>query len=458
MSETFSSLPALSRRSLLGALGLAGAGAALSACGAPGGGTGGGQSPYKQAAIKVPAEYQGRTAILFWAPWTAGPFEAVAEMLKQFNQSQSDIVAVAEPIEGYAALNQKLTAALQARQVPDIVCFPELQWLQFYFSGVFAELDPYFTADWSLDNYITNYVNEGRAGGKTYLVPFARSTPLFYFNRDTYARLGLPVEGPKTWDDLASYGAEIGKQQVNGKPLKTFAFGADDAWYGQAGIWAWGGQNSRDFDITISDGAGVAWLDWQRDFIHAKKLGYMAKAPLTDFTTGLAAGAHGSTASLTGTTKNAKFDVGVSYMLGQVNKPTKVPTGGSGLAIVKAESKERQDACAELFKFLAKPDVSAYWHLATGYVPIAKAAQQEATVKDRVTKDPNYGVALAQLENARTADRINWFQSAVTEIGGAQAKVYGDNTPAAEALGGIKAKLEKIMRDNKENLEKVLAG
>jgi sn-glycerol 3-phosphate transport system substrate-binding protein len=444
----------LSRRSLLAAAGALGAGAALGACGAPGGASGG----FKQADMNVPKEYEGRTNVLVWSPWTEAAHGAVVKMCNDFNKSQTDIYVGAESQVDYETLNQKLSAAIQAKATPDVVCFPEFQWLEFYFAGAFVELDPYFTDDWNLDIFIQNYVKEGVAAGKTYVVPFARSTPLFYFNRDVYAKAGLPEEGPKTWDDLAEYAPEIAKIKAGGRPMRSVAFGPKDGWYGQAHIWAWGGNNSREFEVTIDQEPGIEWLEWKRKFIHTDKYAYMAKESMTDFTSGLVAASHGSTASLTKATTTSKFDVGVAFMLGKQSDETKVPTGGSGLSVVKADSKDRQDAAVEFCKYLAKPEVCAFWHKATGYVPIVTAAKETQIVKDLVASNPNYGVALDQLKNAQTADRVNWFQAGVSDIQGAMAQVYGDNTPATEALGRIKPNLEKLLEENREDLEQVLAS
>ncbi|PWH07126.1 ABC transporter substrate-binding protein [Brachybacterium endophyticum] len=448
------------RRTLLTGIGLGAAGLGITACGAPGGGSDDASDPvrtgFSQADLEVPAKYEDRTPILFWAPFTGNLYTEVQDLLKRFNESQDDIVAISESQGSYADLNQKFTAALQAKAVPDIVCFPEMQWLQFYFSSALAPLDGYFDDDWNLDVYLPNYVNEGKAAGSTYVVPFARSNPLFYYNKTQYTKLGLPEEGPKTWDDLAEFAPELTKVKVDGKPLAAMTFGAEDEWFGQADIWAFGGKNSEDFEVTINQDAGVEWLEWQRKFIHEDKFAYMAKASGTDFTTGISAGTRGSTASLRGFTDEADFEVGAAFMLGQVNAPTKVPTGGSGLSIVRGDSKDRQDACAELFRFLAEPENSARWHKGTGYVPIVKAAKDTTIVKDLVKQDPNFKVALDQLENAHTADRTNWFQGAVTEIAAAMAQVYGDDKDAKPVLDALAPKLQKVLDDNREDIEKVI--
>lgn len=452
-----------SRRSILTALGLGAAGASLAACGSPNGGSSEDadqpvRDGFGQADITVPDQYKDRTPILFWAPFTGNNLEVLNGLFTAFNESQNDIVAVAESVGGYADLNQKFTAALQARTVPDIVCFPEMQWLQFYFSDALAPLDDYFDDEWKLDNYIDNYTPECKAAGQTYLVPFARSTPLFYFNRTRYQEAGLPEEGPETWEDLAEFGKELSSIKVEGRPLSALAFSTDDAWHSQADIWGFGGRNSDDdFQVTIDEAPGIEWLEFQRKLTHEDKVAYMAKSAGTDFESGVTAGIRGSTAGLTGTTKAVgdKFEVGTAYMLAKEGQEKAVPTGGSGLSIVRADSKDRQDACAELFRFLGTPENSATWHIGTGYVPIVKAARDTQEVKDLVAKNPNYEVALNQLENARTADYTNWFQSAVTEISTAVAQVHGDGTDPKTALGSIKDSLQEILDDNRENIEKI---
>ena len=450
-----------SRRSLLAALGLGAGAAGLAACGSPNGGGDNAESNvrdgFSQADHTVPAGYEGRTAILFWAPWTGELFETLMTLFTEFNESQDEIVAIAESVGGYADLTQKFTAALQARAVPDIVCFPEMQWLQFHASDALAPMDGYFDDEWNTDIYIPNYVNEGIAAGETFVVPFARSTPLFYFNRSIYRDAGLPEEGPETWEDLAEFAPELAKIEVEGRPLSAMAFSAD-AWTGQADIWGFGGANAnQDFEVTINDEAGAEWLEWQRKFIHDDGFGYLAKDAGTDFQAGVTAGWRGSTASLTGQTEAAgdKFDVGVAFMLSKEGEKKQVPTGGSGLSIVRTESQERQDACAELFRFLAGAEQSAAWHIATGYVPIVQAAAETQSVKDLVAKNPNYLVALNQLENARTADYTNWDSGMVTEIGATQGQVYGDGADPQKVLDALAAELQDTLDDKREGYEAV---
>ncbi|MDN8891428.1 hypothetical protein Q0O75_13310, partial [Staphylococcus aureus] len=82
----------------------------------------------------------------------------------------------------------------------------------------------------------------------------------------------------------------------------------------------------------------MEWLEWQRKFIHEDKFGYMAQAAGTDFASGITAGMRGSTAGLTGTTAATEgvFEVGTAFMLSKEGQEKQVPTGGSGLSIVRS--------------------------------------------------------------------------------------------------------------------------
>src|SRR5699024_6871483 len=145
-----------------------------------------------------------------------------------------------------------------------------------------------------------------------------------------------------------------------------------DAWHGQAELWGFGGPNSTDdFQVTIQDERGVEWLEWMRSFIHDDGYGYHTQDYATDFASGLPPGWRGSTASLTSQTvcPHGAIEIGTAYMLTREGEERQVPTGGSGLSLVRSFSQDRQDACVELFRFLAQPEQSATWHLGTGYVP-----------------------------------------------------------------------------------------
>src|SRR5690625_3589610 len=324
-----------------------------------------------QAALgEIPSKYAGRTTILFWAPWTGGLFDAVSELFTMFNDSQGEIYAAIEAVGRDADLNTPFTAALQAKAVPGLGCFPEQQCLQLHFAGTLPPLDAHADETWNLDIYLQNYVGEGIAGEEAYVVPFARSTPLFYYNKTLFSDLGLPVDTQYTWSQLRELGSEIATVQSSGQPVKTFAYSPGDGWYSSSWLWAFGGEWSDGLTVMPDEAPVRELLTFAGEWVHVDGTAYMAQAAHTDFQTGLVAAVHGSTASMRGLTEAVDFELGAAYMPGEVNQPPLVPTGGSGFSLVRTESQERQDATAELLKFLGSDRKSTRLnssHVATSY-------------------------------------------------------------------------------------------
>ncbi|MFD1718866.1 extracellular solute-binding protein [Georgenia deserti] len=450
----------LTRRRMLSALGLGAGAAALGACTAPASSSGEAgassnlRSGMSQAALgEIPAQYRGRTNVLFWAPWTGGLFDAVSEMFTMFNDSQDEIFAAIESVGGYEDLNTQFTAALQAGAVPDMVCFPEMQWLQFYFAGALTPLDNYFDDEWNLDIYIQNFVGEGVAGDQTFVVPFARSTPLFYYNKTLFQDLGLPVDTQYTWSQLREFGPEIASVTNAGQPVRTFAYSENDIWYSNSWLWAFDGRWSDGYEVMPTEEQVRELMTFASDWVHQDGHAYMAQASHTDFQTGVVAATHGSTASMRGLTDAVDFELGAAYMPGEVNQPPRVPTGGSGFSLVRTESQERQDATAELLRFVATPEMSGWWHINSGYVPIVEAAVEEPEVRDLHASDPNFTVAVDQLENAQTVDTVHWFQSGTTATGQAFASLTGDNADVEDVLETLRSEHESVIENNRDDLE-----
>lgn len=105
-------------------------------------------------------------------------------MVKRFNEAQDEIEVDYQYRGNYAEAAQKLTQALAAGVTPEIIVFSEATWFKFYLNDVLLPLNDLFRAN-GVDtaDYVDPLINEGIRQGQIYLVPFARSTPIFYYNK-----------------------------------------------------------------------------------------------------------------------------------------------------------------------------------------------------------------------------------------------------------------------------------
>src|SRR5699024_12389520 len=130
-----------------------------------------------------------------------------------------------------------------------------------------------------------------------------------------------------------------------------------------------------------------------------------------------------------------------------------LPTGRSGCDQVRTESQERQVYPAELLKFLGSPELSGWWHINSGYVPIVEAAREEPEVVALHEEDPNFTVAIEQLENAQTVAPVNWFQSGVTALEQALSSITGDDGDVPSAIDTLREEYADVLDDNRQDLE-----
>lgn len=435
-----------------------GAATGLAALTATGGlvGCGGGDSGTSmgQPEGKVPEKYAKRQRVVIWFPWSAATGEAFTKLVTKFNEGQSDIYVEAQFQGTYDEVAQKLAAALQARQIPDLCVFSEVTWHKFHLNDTLEPLTDYFGDGLKPSDYVDQLIKEGTVSDQVWWVPFGRSTPLFYYNKDLFAAAGLPDRGPETWDELYQWAPALAAQKVNGKPPKLTAyFQVDGDWQFQGSVWQWAGNYSKGLDVTIDTGGAVEAGEWQRKLIHTDKLAYMAKSPRLDFTNGLIATVCESTGALTGITKEAKFAVGAAFLPEQ--KAFGCPTGGGGISMLAGASKERKEGAFEFLKFAAKPENATQWSIDTGYLPSTKAAQETPEMQKLFTEKPNFKVAVDQLPKTSTQDLVRLLApNANRAIYGGLQKIYADNQPAADVFKTVAEELRKSADSIRESVEK----
>ena len=68
-----------------------------------------------------------------------------------------------------------------------------------------------------LQGFYPAFMENSQTGGKTYGVPFQRSTPVLYWNKDAFKEAGLdPDTPPATWEEMVSFGKQLTKRDDSG--------------------------------------------------------------------------------------------------------------------------------------------------------------------------------------------------------------------------------------------------
>ena len=108
----------------------------------------------------------------------------------------------------------------------------------------------------------------------------------------------------------------------------------------------------------------------------------------------------GSSASFGGLRQSAEFEFSATYLPyweGVPGAGTNTFIGGAALFAMSGHDGAENDAAAEFFRFLSRPDVQFVWHRDTGYVPITTAAAEMATIIGYYDEVPQAQVGTRQL-------------------------------------------------------------
>ncbi|MEV6925043.1 ABC transporter substrate-binding protein [Dactylosporangium sp. NPDC051485] len=430
-------------------LGLAAGGLSAAALAACGGGPSTSNEPASSA--KPELDFSGvkpASNITFWSSNPGSSQQVTQEIIDEFHKSQSDIkVQLVSAGSNYEDIAQKFQAAQAGGTLPDLVVLSDVWWFRYFLQDSIIPLDGLFKAlNWDTSDYREQLLSDYKYNNSTWAVPWARSTPLFYWNKAHWAAAGLPDRAPKTWDEFAEWAPKLqsatpGLQHAFQLP----ALAGYAGWSFQNNLWGQGGGWSakESFDITCDKPEAVAGLQFLADAVYKGKWsGVAGKDSTQDLSAGAVSATVGSTGSLVGILKVAKFDVGAGFLPGGPKSASPVcPTGGAGVGIPKKIKPENQVAAATFIKFLTSPENTLRFAQATGYMPVRKSADVSAIT----SKTPQAQVAIDQLAVTRNQDWARVFlPGADQEMANACATILTKNGDVQAEMTKLKSTLEGI--------------
>ena len=434
----------LDRRNFL-ALSGAGVGAlALGACSGP---STSGSAPTSSAANSTDwSKVTPAAEISFWSNHPGKSQDVENSLIAAYHKAQSETkVTLVTAGATYEDVAQKFQTAQQGGQLPHVVVFSDVWWFRYFLNDSIINLDGvlgHLKVD--IGDYVTGLYKDYSYNNLQWAMPYARSTPLFYYNKDMWAKAGLEDRAPKTWQEFATWAPKIKAANPTAQVAHMYAAAADyDSWSLQNKIWGEGGALSKEWTVTCDSAEVVRTLQFTQDSVYKDKwAGVSAKDVSADFSAGAAASYIGSTGSLVGVLKTAKFNVGVGFLPGGSQATDMVcPTGGAGLGIPKAIKPEEQLAAAKFLAFLTLPENTAAFAAATGYLPVRKSSDMSATF----AKVPQAKIAVDQLSHTRAQDYARVFlPGGDREIAIANSDILTQQANIPDRLAKLKTTLTGI--------------
>ncbi|MDN3934972.1 ABC transporter substrate-binding protein [Arthrobacter sp. YD4] len=435
--------PNLDRRHFLGLTGASAGAAALAACGGPstsGGGATTGASDIDFTGVKPAASFD------FWTSHPGKSQDVEKAIIDKFQAKYPDIkVNLITAGANYEEIAQKFQTSQAAKSaLPGLVVLSDVWWFRYYTNGNIIPLDGLIKQlDFKMDDFQKSLVDDYKYNDKQWALPYGRSTPLFYYNKDHFKAAGLPDRAPKTWQEFGEWAPKLKAASGASYSYMYPALAGYAGWTLQNNLWGWGGSWSNGWDLNCDSAESVAALQWAQDSVYKDKwAGVSSKNAADDFAAGIASATISSTGDLLGVLQSAKFNVGVGFLPGGPKKDTGVcPTGGAGLGIPSGVSKEVQMAAATFLKFMTEPESTAAFSAATGYMPIRKSADMTAVL----AKTPQIKTAMDQLAVTHVQDNARVFlPGADQEMAKAAAKILTQQGDVKATMTDLKTTLDGI--------------
>lgn len=406
-------------------------------------------SAWAQQAVQVP---------FYFPVAVGGPITKIIDgYAREFNKAHPKIKVKPIYAGSYQDTTVKALTAVKAGTPPVASVLLSTDTFTFIDANAIVPIDNFVktSADkaW-LNSFYKAFMLNGKVNGKTWGVPFQRSTVVMYWNKDLFKKAGLnPNKAPNNWKELVAAAKKLTKKDASGRitqygvqvPSSGFPYWLYQGFSTQSGsILANKKGNKVAFNTPEAIEALQFWVDLSRKHqVHPKGVVEWGTTP-KDFLQGKSAIIWTTTGNLTNITKNAKFPFGVAML--PSNKRRGTPTGGGNFYIFKDTSAAQQQAAFTFIKWLTQPERAARWGRDTGYVAVSQAAWNTPEMKKYVAKNPSYAVARDQLKYA-VAEFSTHDNQRVTKVlnDALQAALTGKQTPAA-ALKAAQAKADRILR------------
>jgi sn-glycerol 3-phosphate transport system substrate-binding protein len=395
----------------------------LAACGGGGGEEGGEVTP--GAGTATPS---GRTVeITMWHMEVAANLNAIQELVRRFNNSQSE-VKVKLAFQGNADEQMaKLIASLGGGQLPAIVYLNEANAQRLIDSGAVTPAQEFIDREnYDLSDFAPKAIQYYTVDGKLWAMPFASNVPLLYYNKTTFREVGLdPEKPPKDTEELRQAAEKMVKRDSHGNLTRTGLAIDISAWHllltlqehGDPYVNNENGRAGRATEVLFNGPTGQTFFQWWRDMVK-DDLALNVGRNATGADTYLAVGA-GRVGMTTGDSVALRSVVDalegslaqVEVELGVANRPG-VPGGtglpgiyGRALWIFKSRPEEEQEAAWKFIKWLMEPEQQAQWYAGSGFLPVNGKAFELPAAKEIEAKYPQFKIA-AELYRAASVSPV----------------------------------------------------
>ena len=350
-----------------------------------------------------------QTEISWWHAMGGANGERVDKIAADFNASQSEYKVVPTYKGNYTETMTSAVAAFRAGEQPHLVQVFEVgtatmmaaKGAIYPVEQMMEDAGEAFDGSAYLPAVVSYYQTPE---GKLLSMPFNSSTPVLWYNADALKAAGAKV--PETWDEVKTAAQAL---VDNGMPC-GFSFGWQ-SWVMIENFSAWhnlpigtqeNGFTGFDTEFTFNNEQVAARLQEIADMQEDKLFVYGGRRgdSLPMFTNGECGMWMNSSAYYGSMVAQAEFEFAQTMLPLDTNvasAPQNSIIGGATLWALQGHEADDYKGLAKFMTYLSSPEVQAWWHQETGYVPITTAAADLSEKQGFYESNPGTDTAIKQL-------------------------------------------------------------
>lgn len=345
--------------------------------------------------------------IEIWSPLTGAKATTFDELVAAFNQSQSDVAVTAVHQGGYDVVRQKMAAAFNASNMPQMVLADYIDVPLYVQRGMLQPIGNILPAD-VLSDFFPGTLVDLTVDGTVYAVPYNRTTQGFVVNRDLLKQAGIDRVA-STWDEF--YEDAVKFKQAMGEGY-YYSFAYFNQYIFEAIAYSFGAT------IATADGTAMMtepkMVDMFKFFRKMYEEDLLVMVPTTSggfsdqfstFLEGKVATVFQSSSFIPSAQSMLECDWSFEYVPAGLGGNA-ITIGGSNLAVTTAATEAEQAACKTFIEYVTSVENCAKVFVETSNLPVRQSVLQLDNVKEYMAKNPFTTNLLGQLAFARNASCV----------------------------------------------------
>ena len=378
------------------------------------------------AAALMSSTAYAATEIQWWHAMTGANNEVVDNLAKEFNEGQKDYKIVPVFKGTYPETLNAGIDAFRAKQPPAIIqVFDAGSGVMMGAEGAIKPAADVLKAggyEFDKSKYLAGIVAYySKPDGTMLSFPYNSSSPILYYNKDTFQKAGLdPANPPKTWPEVFEAARKIKSSGASACGFTSTWL----TWIQTENFAAWNnvsyGSNENGLggtDVKLAFNAPFFVEHFQAIADLAKEGVFRYGGRTSEAKQLFMSGECGILTESSGGLGDI-VKTGMNYGIGQLpyyegHGPQNTIPGGASLWVFGGKSDAEYKGVAEFFNFLSQTNIQARLHQVSGYMPVTIAAYEETKKSGFYDKNPGRETPLLQMmgkpptENSKGVRLVN---------------------------------------------------